>query len=111
MARVRNAIYRRAQVDMDIVISKAGVSIRLTDERWCHIVENHDDLAGYYDEVLLAVEDPDFILRGYGGSLVAVRSLGRRKYLAVIYKELSRKDGFIITAYFTARISRSLRIC
>ena len=30
------------------------------------IVENHDDLAGYYDEVLLAVEDPDFILRGYG---------------------------------------------
>ena len=49
---------------MDTVISKAGVPIRLTDERWFHIVENHDDLAGYYDQVLEAVEDPDFILQG-----------------------------------------------
>jgi hypothetical protein len=40
---------------MDIAISKAGVPIRLTDERWYHIVENHDDLAGYYDEVLMTV--------------------------------------------------------
>jgi hypothetical protein len=93
---------------MDIAISKAGVPIRLTDERWHHIVENHDDLAGYYDDVLITVEDPDFILRGYGGALVAVRSLGRRKFLGVIYRELSRKDGFIITAYFTTQISRRL---
>jgi hypothetical protein len=69
---------------MDIAISKSGVPIRLTDERWCHIVENHDDLAGYYDEVLLTVENPDFVMRGYRGALVAVRSLGRRKYLVVI---------------------------
>jgi hypothetical protein len=54
------------------------------------------------------VEDPDFILRGYGGALIAARSLGRRKYLAVIYRESSRNDGFIITAYFTAHISRNL---
>jgi len=76
---------------MAIAISKAGIPIRLTDERWCHIVENHDDLAGYYDEVLITVEDPDFILRGYSGALIAVRSLGRRKFLAVIYRKLSRK--------------------
>ncbi len=37
---------------MDIAISKSGVPIRLTNERWYHIVENHDDLAEY-DEVLL----------------------------------------------------------
>lgn len=29
-----------------------GVPIRLTDERWVHIVENHDDLAGFYDEII-----------------------------------------------------------
>jgi hypothetical protein len=29
---------------MDIAISKACIPIRLTDERWYHIVENHDDL-------------------------------------------------------------------
>ena len=93
---------------MDIVISKSGVPIRLTDERWFHIVENHDEVAGYYDEVLETIEDPEIILRGHGGALIALRSLGRRKYLAVIYRELSRKDGFIITAYFTSQISRGL---
>ena len=93
---------------MDTVISKAGVPIRLTDERWFHIVENHDDLAGYYDQVLEAVEDPDFILQGYGGALIAAKVLGRRKYLMVIYRELGREDGFIITAYFTSQVSRRL---
>ncbi len=69
---------------MDSVISKAGVPIRLTDERWFHIVENHDDLAGYCDQVLEAVEDPDFILQGYSGARIAVKALGRRKYVMVI---------------------------
>jgi hypothetical protein len=93
---------------MDVAFSRNGVPIRLADERWFHIVENHDDLAGYYDEVLETIEDPDFVLRGHGGALIAVKVLGRRKYLAVIYKELNRKDGFVITAYFTSQISRRL---
>ena len=93
---------------MDVAFSRNGVPIRITEERWFHIVENHDDLAGYYDEVLQTIEDPDLILRGHGGALIAVKVLGRRKYLAVIYKELSRKDGFVITAYFTSQISRRL---
>ncbi|HEV8341877.1 MAG TPA: hypothetical protein VGR30_05845 [Candidatus Binatia bacterium] len=63
---------------MDVVISKGRVPIRLTDERWFHIVENHDDLAGYYDQVLETIEDPDFILRGYGRALIAAKALGRR---------------------------------
>ena len=90
---------------MDIAISKSGVPIRLTEERWYHIVQNHDDLAGYYDDILLTVENPDFVVRGYRGAPVAVRSLGRRKYLTVKYRELS-----VITAFFTAQISRSLII-
>ena len=91
---------------MDIVISKAGVPVRLTEERWFHIVENHDDLAGYYDQVLEAVEDPDFVCTGNGGALIAGKQLGRRKYLMVIYKEVRRRDGFIITAYFTSEVLR-----
>ena len=69
---------------MDVAFSRNGVPIRITEERWFHIVENHDDLAGYYDEVLQTIEDPDLILRGHGGALIAVKVLGRRKYLAVI---------------------------
>lgn len=50
---------------MDIVISTNNVPIRLTDERWIHITESHDDLAGQYDDVLGAIEDPDYIIKGY----------------------------------------------
>lgn len=88
------------------VQARSGVQIRLTEERWVHIVENHDDLAGHYDEVLRTVEDPECIARGYGGALIAMRAVGRRRYLAVIYKEVSRVDGFIVTAYFTSRLPK-----
>jgi hypothetical protein len=89
---------------MEIVKSKNGVPVRLTEERWIHIVENHDDLAGYYDEVLICVEDPDFIIKGYGNALIALRKKDEKKFLAVVYKELSESDGFIITAFFTSKI-------
>jgi len=54
-------------------VSKNGVPIRLTEERWFHIVENHDELAGLSDEVLLTVEDPDYIVRGWIDELLAVK--------------------------------------
>ena len=50
---------------MDVAYSIRGVPIRLTAERWFHIVENHDDLAGYFDDVMRVVEDPDLIIPGY----------------------------------------------
>ena len=91
---------------MDIAISVDGVPIRLTAERWLHIVENHDDLAGHYDDVLATVEDPDLILRGHRGSLLAVQGSGRGRYLAVVYRQISLEDGFVITAYFTSKVDR-----
>jgi hypothetical protein len=91
---------------MDRVTSRGGVPIRLTEERWFHIVENHDDLAGHYDDVLGVVENPDVILQGDEGALVAARALARRRHLAVVYKEASRDDGFVVTAYFTRRLAR-----
>lgn len=91
---------------LDRAISRNGVPIRLTEERWLHIVENHDDLAGYYDTVLDAVEDPDLILPGYRGALIAVKELARRRYLAVVYRELSKNDGFVITAYITSKVTK-----
>jgi hypothetical protein len=87
----------------DIAYSVNGVPIRLTEERWRHIVMVRDDLRGRREDVLMVVEDPDFVLRGYGGALLAVKGYGRGRYLVVVYKELSSHDGFIITAYFTSR--------
>ena len=85
---------------MDIAYSKNGVPIRLTYERWYHIIENHDDLASYYFDVLETIENPDFIIRGTKGTLKATRNFGRSRWLVVVYREISKKDGFVITAYF-----------
>jgi len=74
--------------------SKGGVPIRLTEERWYHIVEHHEDLAGYAAKVLEAIEEPDFIAAGWVDELLAVKEL---------------EDGFVITAYFTTKVDRIKR--
>jgi hypothetical protein len=88
---------------MDEVRSVNGVPIRLTIERWEHIVGARDELEGRSEEVLGLIESPDWITRGYRGSLVAWKGFGRRGFLAVIYKEVTSEDGFIITAFFTRK--------
>ena len=49
---------------MDAVRSKTNVPIRLTEERWFHITEEHLEMAGYYFEVLEAMEEPESIYEG-----------------------------------------------
>jgi hypothetical protein len=88
---------------MDVAYSVNGVPIRLSYERWYHIVENHDDLASAFHEVLDTVEKPDFVTRGSRGALKAVRSKGSKKWMVVVYRELSRRDGFVITAYLLSK--------
>ena len=89
---------------MDAAISRNGVPIRLTEERWFHIVETHDEMAGRYDEVLSAIEEPDYIIQGYRDAIVALKTIGKNKFMAVIYKEISKKDGFVITAFLSSKI-------
>lgn len=87
----------------EIAISVNGIPIRLTDERWEHIIDGHANLANYRDDVLDVVQNPDEVRYGYGGALIALRGYGRQRYLAVIYKEISTDDGFIITARFARK--------
>lgn len=88
---------------MDIVRSKNGVPIRLAEERWFHITEEHSEMAGFYFEVLETVEEPEVIYEGRAGECIAVREIEKGKYMAVIYRELSKEDGFVITAFLTRR--------
>lgn len=85
---------------MEIAYSKNSVPIRLTHERWYHIIENHDDLASYFFEVLETVENPEFIIKGNKGTLKATKNIGKDKWLVVVYREITKIDGFVITAYF-----------
>jgi hypothetical protein len=90
----------------ETVFSKNNLPIRLTDERWAHIIEEDCELAGMRFEVLETLANPSRILRGNAGELLALREISGRKYLVVVYRE-SEDDGFVITAFLTSRI-RSL---
>ncbi len=88
---------------MDVIKSKNDIPIRLQEERWFHITEEHSEMAGYYFEVLEVVAQPEAIYQGRAGECLAVRELEEDKYIVVIYKEVSNKDGFIISAFLTKR--------
>lgn len=91
---------------IDEAVSKNGVVIRLTDERWAHITEEHCELAGLRSEVLETVLLPERILVGGEGELIAIRKMRHDKHLIVVYREQGA-DGFIITAFLTSK-ARSL---
>jgi hypothetical protein len=88
----------------DSAISKNGVPIRLTDERWAHISEEHGEIAAVRAEVLYAVEHPERIYPGQAGELLAARESGDGKWLIAVNRELG-DDGFVITAFLTRRMT------
>ena len=90
---------------MRIAVSRAGVPIRLTDERWAHIVEEHAELAGMREDVLEAVAEADRVVGGHQNELLAVRMLEKDRALVVVYREVSADDGFVITAFLTRRLA------
>ena len=87
-------------MDLATVVSKNGIIIRLTQERWKHIILMHPSLVDKQNKVLGTVKNPDYILKGAAKELLAVSAISKRGYLVVVYKE-TFKDGFIITAYQT----------
>ena len=60
-------------------------------------------MAGYYSEVLETVEDPDAVYEGNLGEFLAVKEIQTDKYIVVVYKEVSERDGFVITAFLSSR--------
>ncbi|MBA2124504.1 hypothetical protein B9J78_06210 [bacterium Unc6] len=88
---------------MEIIQSKNDVSIRLTEERWFHITEEHSEMAGYCFEVLETVESPEAIYQSGTEECIATKEIEAGKYIVVIHKEVSKEDGFVITAFLTRR--------
>ena len=91
----------------DTALSRNGVPIRLPDERWQHIIEEHAELDGMRDVVLQAVADAERVLGGSSGELFAVRTIEPGKVIVAVYREVDANDGFVITAFITRRL-RSL---
>ena len=94
------------------MVSKNGQLIRITDERWAHVVESHDYMAGNRDLVGETVEEPDSIVRGRKGELIALRHYDAtsisEKHVVAVYREFE-EDGFLITAFMTSAPETILR--
>jgi len=80
---------------MLIVYSRNGVPIRLTEERWQHVVCRHPEMNNQSKQVLETLAEPDMIQQGDFGELLAIRfypeTLLTRKFLVVVYKEVSQR--------------------
>lgn len=87
---------------MRSVTSQNNLPIRLTEERWAHIIEEHGELGGMQATVLVTVAAPERILLGGAEEYLAVREVEPGKWLVVVYRE-GVEDGFIITAFLTRK--------
>ncbi len=95
---------------MIIIKSIRNIPIRLSVERWNHIIKRHPEMKRQKGKVLKTIEKPDLIQEGDFGELLAIKFFRSTpltsKHLVVIYKEVSEEDGFIITTYFTNQPSQ-----
>ncbi|MBN2464082.1 hypothetical protein JXD38_00455 [candidate division WOR-3 bacterium] len=94
---------------MEITPSRNSVPVRLTEERWSHVVSRHPEMADYRTKVLETIANPDYVQQGDFGELLAVRDYGEElklgRFVVVVYREAAPDDGFVLTAYLTDRTS------
>lgn len=81
-----------------MALSVQGVLIRLTEERWRHIIVRHPSLKPLLGEVLAAVERPQRVFLGSEREFLATRPCKALPHLVVVYR-IDRSDGFVITAF------------
>jgi hypothetical protein len=88
---------------MESIISVLGVPIRVTEERWMHIIEEHSELSGHFYDILDAIQNPDSVYQGHYFEHLAVKKVAERKFIVAIYRVIDAEDGFLITAFMTNR--------
>lgn len=60
-------------------LSNNGTLIRLTSERWLHIITSHIEISPTdFSTIVNVVEDPDIILKGDRGELLAIKKRPRK---------------------------------
>lgn len=71
-------------------------------------------MAEQRDRTLETVAEPDSILEGDEGVLMAVRFYEEtpltHKFLVVPYREVSLEDGFIVTAYLSTQLPLNRKV-
>jgi hypothetical protein len=85
--------------------------IRLTDERYEHLVSDHPEMEDQIDKVQETLIDPENIVRSKSDTQVELfykyypSTPVTNKHMCIVVKVL-KDDAFIITAYFTDTIKK-----
>ncbi|KFD40517.1 hypothetical protein HY02_01405 [Peptococcaceae bacterium SCADC1_2_3] len=83
------------------------VPIRLTEKQWGHIIKRHPELKGQKEKITETISEPDFIQEGDEGTFISIRHYSKtpltEKYCIVVYREVNKQEGFVITAYFATK--------
>jgi hypothetical protein len=82
------------------VTDPSGRVVRLTAERWAHVLDGHPELEPCLADVLRAVEAPDRSLPGPapGEEWFVLEGAGPSRWLQVVVA-FSEHDGHIVTAF------------
>jgi hypothetical protein len=92
------------------VKSRNGVPVRLTDERWEHIITGHSELSDFKEKILDAIAEPELIFEGRNREYLAVKNFNDNKKIVVIYSEFIENNGFVITAYITSKVEKLTKL-
>lgn len=94
-------------VDYEIFTDYNGRAIRLTNERWMHIIE-HPEMVDQRERLVQTLSDPEIVVATISDPTVHVYHRFFRttpvtsKYMMVMVK-IRSDDAFIVTAFYTSR--------
>lgn len=90
---------------------KNGFRIRIPYERWIHITESHDYMAGQIDLVVETLEDPNYLIQGWDDEIIALNeyksTLSKSMYMVVVYR--NEDEGFVITSFMTTKPDKIMK--
>jgi hypothetical protein len=96
--------------DFEVLTDYENRAIRLTNERWSHILE-HPEMVGQRERIIETFDKPDMVIATVKDEQVhAYHRLYEntpvtRKYLVIAIK-IEADDAFILTAYFSGRLKK-----
>jgi len=97
-------------VNSTVITDYQDRSVRLTDERWAHILD-HPEMVGQRERLIETLVEPDIVITTVlDETVLAYHRLYEvtpvtRKYLVVIVKS-APEDAFVLTAYYTSRLKK-----
>jgi hypothetical protein len=90
-------------------IDPFGDSIKLTDERWQHILTRHPEMSGHLDNLRLTIKEPNTIYRSqiepteYHFYRLLETNIGQLYLIAIVIKTAA---PFIVTAHFVSSLRK-----